>query len=354
MNNKHPCPFCQTELSPDQPRCSFCGAENMFYGVYASIPDPRRPTPSQPTTPTTGGGPLSSTGECPFCGGVLRSDEKTCPNCGAENARYVEDSPRNIQKPRTIEELQEYCAERGMPLLRMRFFIGEDYRKPKAFGIYRDGNDVVVYKNKADGSRAVRYRGPDEEHAVNELFQKLLSECHNRGIYPDGKPVTRSGGTSCSGSRGASGSRSGGESLLGRLWDSFTDADLGTLIVRIVQVILILVVLVMLIFSLTSHRNDGYYSTGNGTVYYRDGSDWYYSFDDGVSDEWYAAYTFPESNYEDYSLGRQWDSDWGVSNVRDSDVWEDSHSSSSSDSDSWSSSDYDSWDSGGTDWDSDW
>ena len=135
---------------------------------------------------------MASTSKCPYCGGVVRSDEKSCPHCGAENALFIEDSPRTIQHPTTIEELQEYCAERGMPLLRMRFFIGEDYKEPKAFGIYRDGKNVVVYKNKADGSRAVRYKGPDEEHAVNELFQKLLSECHNRGIYPNGKPVTRS------------------------------------------------------------------------------------------------------------------------------------------------------------------
>ena len=131
---------------------------------------------------------MASTGKCPFCDGVLRSDEKTCPHCGAINASYIEDTPRTIHKPRTIDELKEYCAERGMPLLRMRFFIGEDYKEPKAFGIYRDGKNFVVYKNKADGSRAVRYQGPNEAHAVDELFQKLLSECHNRGIYPDGRP----------------------------------------------------------------------------------------------------------------------------------------------------------------------
>ena len=63
-----------------------------------------------------------------------------------------------------------------MPLLRMRFFVGEDFKEPKAFGIYQDGDDFVVYKNKANGQRAVRYRGPDEAYAVSELFQKLLEE----------------------------------------------------------------------------------------------------------------------------------------------------------------------------------
>ena len=137
---------------------------------------------------------MASTIKCPACGGTVRTDEQNCPHCGEANPGYVKDSPRKIFQPKTIEELKEYCAERGMPLLRMRFFIGENYKEARAFGIYKAGeNRYVVYKNKADGSRAVRYDGPDETYAVKELFSKLLSECHNRGIYPDG-PVTRTSG----------------------------------------------------------------------------------------------------------------------------------------------------------------
>ena len=131
---------------------------------------------------------MASTAKCRFCGAVVSSDQKHCPECGAENDHYVEDKPERIIHPKSIEELKEYCAERGMPLLRMRFFIGEDYKSPRAFGIFRDGDMFTVYKNKADGSRAVRYHGPDEQYAVNEIFTKLLDECHMRGIYPDGKP----------------------------------------------------------------------------------------------------------------------------------------------------------------------
>ncbi len=139
---------------------------------------------------------MASTAKCPFCGAVVTSDQKQCPDCGADNLHYVEDRPERITHPTTIDELKEYCAERGMPLLRMRFFIGEDYKEPRAFGIYRDGDCFTVYKNKADGSRAVRYSGTDEKYAVNELWQKLLQECHNRGIYPDGRDVPdRAGNT---------------------------------------------------------------------------------------------------------------------------------------------------------------
>lgn len=140
---------------------------------------------------------MASTGKCEYCGGVILSSDKTCPTCGAANLLYVEDAPSVVLTPHTIKELAEYCAERNMPLHRMRFFIGENYQKPKAFGIYQNSaGEFVVYKNKADGSRSIRYIGRDEEYAVQELYLKLLDECHKRNIWPDtpdGKPpkITR-------------------------------------------------------------------------------------------------------------------------------------------------------------------
>ena len=135
---------------------------------------------------------MASTGKCEYCGGLVLSSDKTCPNCGATNLHYVEDAPSVVLTPHTIEELKEYCAERNMPLRRMRFFIGENYQKPKAFGIYQNNaGEFVVYKNKADGSRSIRYTGRNEAYAVKEIYLKLLDECHKRNIWPDtpdGKP----------------------------------------------------------------------------------------------------------------------------------------------------------------------
>ena len=135
---------------------------------------------------------MASTGKCEYCGGVVLSSDKTCPSCGAANLHYVDDAPSVVLTPHTIEELKEYCAERNMPLHRMRFFIGENYQKPKAFGIYQNAaGEFIVYKNKADGSRSFRYTGRDEEYAVKEIYLKLLDECHKRNIWPDtpdGKP----------------------------------------------------------------------------------------------------------------------------------------------------------------------
>ena len=105
--------------------------------------------------------------------------------------KYMPENNGGTRIPQTIEELKAFCAEKGMPLEKMRFFIGENIQEPKAFGIYRDENDrFVVYKNKADGSRAVRYSGPDEAYAVRELYLKLKSEVDLRRS-PGGGSVPR-------------------------------------------------------------------------------------------------------------------------------------------------------------------
>ena len=270
---------------------------------------------------------MASTSQCKYCGSTLSSEDQYCPGCGAPNEGYIADTERRVFMPQTIEELKEYCAERGMPLLKMRFFIGEDYREPKAFGIYRDGSNFIVYKNKANGQRAVRYEGPDEAFAVSEIFAKLLEECHNRGIYPDGKlpeesrPAARRSTKKNASIRGS-----------------------------------VLFLIIFLIFSGISdlvtnhqHRNDGYYSIGDGMVYYLYGTDWFYTYDTNDAGYWYEADDFPVADYADYSLGENWNSDWGVSDFKNSSTWAEITESHSS-----SSSDYDSWDSDDTDWDSDW
>ena len=72
----------------------------------------------------------------------------------------------------------------------MRFFIGEDHRGARAFGVYKDEHGVcTVYKNKSDGSRAIRYQGTDEAHAVGEIYQKLKSEIQNQRQHQAQQPV---------------------------------------------------------------------------------------------------------------------------------------------------------------------
>ena len=267
---------------------------------------------------------MASTGKCEYCGSTVTSEQQNCPGCGAPNPNYVAPTEKRVFLPRTIEELQQYCAERGMPLLRMRFFIGEDFREPRAYGIYRDGETFVVYKNKADGTRAVRYRGPDEAHAVDEIFTKLLEECHNRGIYPDGKPVEA----------------------------EQRQPEIGRKRSPVLLFAGVIVLAAALFFGNTicnrfAHRSDGYYDFGDNRLWYNYGTGWYYTLDD-EPDMWYAG-TVPTDDYQSHYVGDSFQSDWGGSDFKNSTTYQNFVEDNSS-----SSSDYDSWDSGGTDWSSDW
>ena len=269
---------------------------------------------------------------CPSCGAMVMPSENYCPQCGAPLNAVGAGSVRGVAPgtgsdwrpgttPRTIEELRAFCAYNEMPLEKMRFFIGEDYRQPKAFGIYRDGDQVVVYKNKADGSRAVRYHGPDEAHGVDELYRKLLDECHARDIWPDGKPAG---------------------------YDERRKRQKRARIIVVVAMVVVFIAVAVVVFWADSrlHTHDGYYRFQDDGLYYLYGNDWYY-----YSDPYYdwVAVQEPYEDYGDYYVGRTYDSDWGYSDFERSDAWESIHEESHT-----HSSDYDSWDSGGTDWSSDW
>ncbi len=250
---------------------------------------------------------MASTNKCEYCGSTITSEDKSCPNCGAANPLYVVDLPRKVTDPQTIEELQEYCAERGMPLLRMRFFIGQDCREPKAFGVYRDGTEYVVYKNKADGSRSVRYRGPDEAYAVGQIYDKLIEECHNRGIYPDGRPSQNRSYNDGSYRRSSySGRGPGGNNKM-----------------KIIFMFLVFYIILVLVVNSTRSCGGGYYIPGgysfNINDYINDSGSNFYDYDE-----------YGNSGTHSYHYDSSWDdSDWG-------------------------SDSYSDWDSGGTDWDSDW
>lgn len=118
-----------------------------------------------------------STVKCRYCGSMILSENRFCPNCGAANPDYVMPGRRNPM-PETIQELKDYCAVQKIPLQLLHIHIGDNYTGPKAIGIYRDGENVIVYKNKTDGSRFVRYKGSDEAYAVREITLKLKEILH--------------------------------------------------------------------------------------------------------------------------------------------------------------------------------
>ena len=113
---------------------------------------------------------------CDYCGNIFDDTNAQCPNCSAPNPGVVRTAK---EQPITIEQLKQWYIARGLPPYSVtRFFIGTDCKEPKAFGIYKNEKTgkFVVYKNKADGTRAVRYEGTDEAYAVNEIYMRLKQE----------------------------------------------------------------------------------------------------------------------------------------------------------------------------------
>lgn len=301
--------------------------------------------------------------KCEYCGSYVESTEENCPNCGAVNPNHQ----RNASGvPQTMEELKDFCARHNLPLEQMRFFIGEDYKKPKAFGIYQDGDgNFVVYKNKADGSRAIRYKGTDEAYAVHELYLKLQSEVQKQKTRRSASAAEQTGGKS--NHQGRSTNRLSG------VWASFSPREKRRLIGSLL--------LVLFLFSILAFDamvpDKGYYSY-EGSYYYYDYPDWY-RFDREQLD-WVPAdmaHTPLDRHYNHYliknnSSGSQYsesvDSEYYDAFSASQSVWEEDDSSiredSSGSDSSWDDSDWDDsdwdwdsgsdWDSSYTDWDSDW
>ena len=214
-----------------------------------------------------------------------------------------------MDKVNSVQELIERTAH--MPLERMRFFINEDRDEPRCFGIFHD--DVadcwVVYKNKANGSRAVRYSGPDEAYAANELWMKIQSEIELRRPKAQMSEAEK---------RRAKRNR-----------------------LICIGVILALVA-GYIIYEIRKPRQ-GYYVVDNA-VYYCQDTDWYW-YDDGS----WVYYDAPGGDwYGDGYYGSTYPFDDYSDRFENSRYYEEP-SSSDNDSDI-----FDSWDSGDTDWDSDW
>ena len=109
---------------------------------------------------------------CDYCDCYIEATDEKCPNCGAPNTHFVRTAS---DTPKTIEQLKDFCIRKNLPLEKMHVHIGENYNQPKAFGIYKDPatGHFIVYKNKGDGTRSIRYEGTDEAYAVNEIYMKI-------------------------------------------------------------------------------------------------------------------------------------------------------------------------------------
>ena len=254
-----------------------------------------------------------------------------------------------IVTPQTIEELQQWYIEHNLPdEEKTRFFIGKNYKGARAFGIYKDEitSNIVVYKNKSDGSRAIRYEGTNESFAVNEIWTKLKEEIQNQKANNQ-----RLVDEYRAGSKYEYGNKKSRVGIMN--WFVFVPFILMFGFEFVISGVFGIV-------SLFSPQK-GYYYYGNEYYYYQSGS-WYKYNEAG---NWEIATPpkdlkenrkrYYQDNYSNgsgfyYNINRFEDSSFYIEPSYSSS--DSSSSSSSSDDYSWSSDD--SWDSSSSDWDSDW
>ena len=247
---------------------------------------------------------------CDYCSNQYEDTVKNCPSCGAPN-NFVRVANG---EPQTIEELKKWYVDHKLPPENVtRYFIGKDIKEPKAFGIYFDGTDYIVYKNKLDGTRAIRYQGGDEKYAVNELYQRLKVDIVNQ------KSNQRFQSAAPQPNRNASNNNYGGYVPPQR--NRKPDNNNTWKIILVILVIVLAVNILRGMFGAIAY--DTYHGSGYSSGYSQS-----YDYDSSYSDN---------SSSSSWDWGSNDDSDWG------------------SDWDSDSSWDWgDSWDSGSSDWGSDW
>ena len=286
--------------------------------------------------------------KCEWCDNRINDFDETCPYCNGVN-RYFK--RRGTGVPQTMDELKAWAESHNLPLSQMRTYIGENYTGAKAFGIYKDesSGNFIVYKNKADGTRAVRYEGPDEAYAVNELYQKMKER-----VAEQKSNRTGMGGTDnipAYENRHGPSRRHSGFSIL------------KTVIISLIVVHAITIVLPVMVLFLARYADakpvTGYYQYEDEMYYWYD-NDWYiYNYADGEWDRYYYDLDYLYDNYVDYRVPSYSYGDYGVTDFTDSDYYEELHYNDSNDWDDDWDSDYDwdddyDWDSGWDDWDSDW
>lgn len=265
---------------------------------------------------------------CDFCREYLSDTDETCPHCGAKNPHYKRQSN---DTPHTIEELKQWYKDHHLPPQSItRFFIGVNTTEPKAFGIYQDGDRFIVYKNKADGSRAVRYDGGDEAYAVNEIYLKLKEQiAEQKANSKKGKNPKR------------------------------TNKKVSSTDVLRYSVFGVIGLSILIAFgSLMIGPSYGYYRYQDEQYYYLD-DDWYI-YDTDTSEWNYTEVDKElEKNSDDYFQSHSYQSEYGISDFSETsyyETWEEGQESDDDWDDDWDSDwdSGDSWDSDSGDWDSDW
>ena len=360
--------------------------------------------------------------QCDNCGKFIDSNNLRCPHCGVMNnestnvnapksvfpekqkedvdlrRKYLNNNNNNNEKndtndndtgfthesetssytPKTIEEFKTWYEQSGYPSQEVtRFYIGKNVDWARAFGIYKEEStgEFIVYKNKADGTRAVRYRGPDEAFAVKEIYDRFMQEVQNQNYGAFSGIESNRTGSNVFRDVAVGGAAYTVDDV-NRETDFTTDRfrDLGRSRLKrsfgtAKQWLAAAIVFVFLLFGGSFLRfvipRDGYYLYNNKYYYHLD-SKWYsYS---GSSWGYVSAPEELTKNYNDYYLSSIYSRGYNITNFKDTSYYikytrekeeedyqrqrrQERSRSSIWDSDSSTSS---SWDSDSTDWDSDW
>lgn len=270
----------------------------------------------------------------------------------------------------SLTELEEFFREKNIPQEKTRFFVNQNKKEAKCFGIYQDVDTgkFIVYKNKADGSRFVRYEGDNEKEAVSIFFDKLKEEMAIRdtqGLYKSTIEQVKE------------------EKQQEQEKKNNLKSDVEDIAVRVFGGLIVLTVIVAVFYMvyagfvslaedlkpLMSTPQTGYYKVNETYYYYGNHAWWYY-------DTSYNGWKYLDgylNDYDNYYYSEDYSDNQNYSNIIDSQDYEsyaETHSNSSNDSWSsgysssgssyyYSSSDFDSynfssWNSSYTNWNSDW
>ena len=208
---------------------------------------------------------------CNYCGSFIDDALPNCPHCGAVNEHMVRFA---VSTPKTIEELKTWYTERNLPPEETtRFFIGKDVKAPRAFGIYEKSGRFIVYKNKSDGTRAIRYDGGDEAYAVNEIYMKLKEEILNQ----KNRNLTKA---------------PAGRAAPPTSYQKYRRKKSGSIFSGIIGRLFIIMMIIGILSSIFEEKplQTGYYASGDPQqVYYRYSSDEWWQYDPSIED--WSLYT---------------------------------------------------------------
>lgn len=206
--------------------------------------------------------------------------------------------------PQTINELKVWYIIHNLPDEETtRFFIGKNISTSLlAFGIYEDNNTYITYKNKRDGTRSIRYSGPNEAQAVSELFERLLDEIYNQKEqnYAERYQLKQSYPT-----HNFVETKSISPQSNGGIIDKIKK--------NIIAIIFYIICIIFFIGIIVVAYKTGFTGGGSSSYYYDnddyyDDNDYYYNNDDDDDDD---DYDYNWDDDDDWnSNDTDWDSDW--------------------------------------------